>query len=148
MLLIELISISNMGVSLIETCFCSRLYGRSNVCKTGIISCTDRLYCETKYFYMVGSQNSAQNIEKIAHCYRLPLYSTRSQNGFCKKKMIGNLLAISYFKNSSKKVHYCILHVLKMVLQEKKLIENWFALVSLVRIYATRRRITFMYLPY
>ena len=27
MLLIELISISNMGVSLIETCFCSRLYG-------------------------------------------------------------------------------------------------------------------------
>ena len=26
MLLIELISISNMGVSLIETCFCSRLY--------------------------------------------------------------------------------------------------------------------------
>ena len=144
MLLIELISISNMGVSLIETCFCSRLYGRSNVCKTGIISCTDRLYCETKYFYMVGSQNSAQNIEKIAHCYRLPLYSTRSQNGFCKKKMIGNLLAISYFKNSSKKVHYCILHVLKMVLQEKNLIESLFALV---RIYATRRWITFMYLP-
>ena len=30
MLLIELISISNMGVSLIETCFCSRLYGISN----------------------------------------------------------------------------------------------------------------------
>ena len=29
MLLIELISISNMGVSLIETCFCSRLYGIS-----------------------------------------------------------------------------------------------------------------------
>ena len=28
MLLIELISISNMGVTLIETCFCSRLYGR------------------------------------------------------------------------------------------------------------------------
>ena len=28
-LLIELISISNMGVSLIETCFCSRLYGIS-----------------------------------------------------------------------------------------------------------------------
>ena len=27
MLLIELISISKMGVSLIETCFCSRLYG-------------------------------------------------------------------------------------------------------------------------
>ena len=33
---------------------------------------------------MVGSQNSAQNIEKIAHYNRLPLYSTRSQNGFCK----------------------------------------------------------------
>ena len=29
MLLIELISISNMGVSLIKTCFCSRLYGIS-----------------------------------------------------------------------------------------------------------------------
>ena len=28
MLLIELISISNMGVSLIETCFCSQLYGK------------------------------------------------------------------------------------------------------------------------
>ena len=31
MLLIELISISNMGVSLIEMCFCSRLYGIYNL---------------------------------------------------------------------------------------------------------------------
>ena len=31
MLLTELISISNMGVSLIETCFCSRLYGTFSI---------------------------------------------------------------------------------------------------------------------
>ena len=37
MLLIELISISNMGVSLIETCFCSRLYGTcSSFCKEAV----------------------------------------------------------------------------------------------------------------
>ena len=31
MLLIELISISNMGVSLIKTCFCSRLYEEEEI---------------------------------------------------------------------------------------------------------------------
>ena len=74
--------------------------------------------CETKYFYMAGSQNSAQNIEKIAH-FRCTVHVLKMV--FARKKLIGNLLATSYFKNSSKKVHYCILHVLKMVLQEKKI---------------------------
>ena len=53
---------------------------------------------------MAGSQNSAQNIEKTAH-FRCTVHVLKIV--FARKKLIRNLLATSYFKNS-KKVHYFI----------------------------------------
>ena len=51
MLLIELISISNMGVSLIETCFCSRLYGKHTSLKK-YTNC-DKLICLSLYIFLL-----------------------------------------------------------------------------------------------